>query len=265
MIEHRVPTPAGELHAVDLGDPTAPSVLLVHPINLSSPAWYAVAEALAPQWHVIALDLRGHGRSHANGPFGVDAWRADCLAVLDHLGVESFHVAGGSLGGTISATLAAYHPDRVRSLMTFGSAARSGVQRDTVRRMLDELGVAGMFRKAFTEFTFGPATSTEIVEYALTIANPNSEPVVRAVWEATQGTDVREAVSAVRCPASVLTGEFDTTCPPERGRELAELTGASFELMEGLGHIPMLEDPERVVDAWRRHQARIADGLVGER
>lgn len=245
--------PSGPLNVLEFGDRRSPAVLLVHPINLRAECWADFVGQLVGTWRVIAPDLRGHGASTPRGPYGVAAWAEDCLGVADALEVETFHAVGGSLGGTICVSLAANHGERVRSVMTLGSAARSGVQRERVLGMMDEFGVQGMFRKAFTEFTFGPSTPPEVVERGIEMSNPHDESVVRAVWNAAQDTDIRDQVPRLTCPVTVLTGEHDTTCPPDRGRELAALARARFDVLPGVGHMPMLEAPAVVARAWEAH------------
>jgi pimeloyl-ACP methyl ester carboxylesterase len=66
------------------------------------------AETEAPWWKA----LLGRGTS----PYGADAFAADALTVMDALGWESAHVAGGSMGGGVCQLLAVHHPERVRSM-----------------------------------------------------------------------------------------------------------------------------------------------------
>ena len=82
-----------------------------------------VTEALAGEFRVISMDLRGHGLSgkpHAPELYG-DAMAEDVIALLDHLGIEKAHVAGYSLGGIITLKLATTHPDRLLSASPLGA------------------------------------------------------------------------------------------------------------------------------------------------
>lgn len=256
--EHLVPGPAGPLRVRTAGDPEGPAVLLVHPINLRSDCWAPLIGHLPDDRHYLAPDLRGHGGSTADGPFGWAHWVADCLAVVDHFGPADLEVIGGSLGGTIGLGVALERPALVRSVLVMGSAARSGVKKSAVLDLLDELGVAGMFRRAFRDFTFGPGTPDEVIENAIAMANPNPVEVVRQVWLGAQRTDIRDRATAISAPVTVLTGAADTTCPPERGRELAAVTGGDFLMLPGVGHMPMLEAPELVARHWSAHLERAA-------
>jgi pimeloyl-ACP methyl ester carboxylesterase len=77
-----------------------------------------VARALPPDVAFVALDLRGRGASASlPAPFGMRSHCADVVRVLDALGVESVVAAGHSMGGYVTARLAADHPARVQSLV----------------------------------------------------------------------------------------------------------------------------------------------------
>jgi pimeloyl-ACP methyl ester carboxylesterase len=96
----------------------APLVLAIHGITSNSRTWLATARALGDTAALIAVDLRGRGRSSGlPPPFGLDAHVRDMVAVLDHVRIERAVVAGHSLGAYIAARLATTHPDRVDRLV----------------------------------------------------------------------------------------------------------------------------------------------------
>jgi pimeloyl-ACP methyl ester carboxylesterase len=109
----------GRLATFRLGaEPSAPPVVAIHGITSTSRTWLAIARALEGRASLIALDLRGRGRSNAlPPPFGIDAHVRDVIAVLDHFGLDRAVIAGHSLGAYIAARLATLHPDRVDSLV----------------------------------------------------------------------------------------------------------------------------------------------------
>jgi pimeloyl-ACP methyl ester carboxylesterase len=109
----------GRLATFRLGaEPSAPPVVAIHGITSTSRSWLAIARALDDRASLIALDLRGRGRSNAlPPPFGIDAHVRDVIAVLDHFGLDRAVIAGHSLGAYIAGRLATLHPDRVESLI----------------------------------------------------------------------------------------------------------------------------------------------------
>jgi pimeloyl-ACP methyl ester carboxylesterase len=79
--------------------------------------WPGTTALLARDYRVIALDVRGHGRSAR--PTTIDAYGPELVEVvvrlLDHLKIKKAHIVGYSMGGIIAANVIARHPDRVLS------------------------------------------------------------------------------------------------------------------------------------------------------
>jgi pimeloyl-ACP methyl ester carboxylesterase len=102
-------------------------ILLIAPGGMRSEAGYWLntpwnpIEQLAPRYRVIAMDQRNAGRS--TGPIesdqGWDTYTADQLALMDHLGVDRFHVAGMCIGGSYIMNLVKTAPDRIASAVVF--------------------------------------------------------------------------------------------------------------------------------------------------
>jgi pimeloyl-ACP methyl ester carboxylesterase len=118
-------------------------VVLVHgfganiAVNWGKPG---IIQALARSYQVIALDDRGHGQSEK--PHDSDAYRGqmaeDVIRLMDHLKVRQAHVVGYSLGGFITMTLLATHPERLRSA-TVAGAGWSATGLETYKPMIDRL------------------------------------------------------------------------------------------------------------------------------
>jgi pimeloyl-ACP methyl ester carboxylesterase len=112
----QVPVSGGDLAVFRLG--VGPPVVAVHGITSSSRAWLAVARALAGRASLLAVDLRGRGRSNAlPGPYGLAAHVADLVAVLDAFGLERAVLAGHSLGAYVVARFAVEHAERAQAVV----------------------------------------------------------------------------------------------------------------------------------------------------
>jgi pimeloyl-ACP methyl ester carboxylesterase len=241
-----IPGPAGRLRGWTAGarDADRLPVLFVHPINLQGASWEGVAAALDPPRFALMPDMRAHGGSDAAGPFGLEEWGSDLLAVLDHFEVPRAHVVGGSLGGPLAIWLAATHPERVASITAIGSAL--AIEGDDVEAVLDvlrEKGVQGMFREVIPVISVAPGTDTAVIERILELANPNDVETVGAVWGATIAADSAPLAPRVTVPALVISGEHDKTCTPDQGREMATALETELVMMPGVGHLPMVEAP----------------------
>ena len=96
----------------------APTALLVHATGFHGRVWDRLIQELPQDWRVLALELRGHGRSSKEGPF--DRWEyygQDLVEWLDHLGLEDAITAGHSMGGWAVCYAALERPQAFRHLV----------------------------------------------------------------------------------------------------------------------------------------------------
>jgi pimeloyl-ACP methyl ester carboxylesterase len=109
----------GPLACFRFGKPDATQIAIaVHGITSNSRAWLPVARALGDEAALVAIDLRGRGRSSGlPGPYGIGIHVRDLLGVIDVLGLERALLVGHSLGAYVVARLAASHPDRATSVV----------------------------------------------------------------------------------------------------------------------------------------------------
>lgn len=99
-------------------------VVLIHGWAVDSSMWGAVATTLAPQFRVITLDCRGHGKSdkpHDPRAYGPQMAQ-DVVRLLDHLGIARAHLVGYSMGAILVGEILAEHPERVLSAVFAGGA-----------------------------------------------------------------------------------------------------------------------------------------------
>ncbi|MFF2076785.1 alpha/beta fold hydrolase [Kitasatospora sp. NPDC058162] len=99
------------------GRPDGPPLVLLHALGERAADWDAVLPDLAPDHHVYALDLRGHGDSGRTARYGLAEMREDVLAFLDALGLDRIDLVGHSMGGAVAYLLAQAAPERVRRLV----------------------------------------------------------------------------------------------------------------------------------------------------
>ncbi|MFI6847628.1 alpha/beta fold hydrolase [Kitasatospora sp. NBC_00085] len=118
MTDHRiVELPEVALAYREHGTPGGPPLVLLHALGERATDWDGVLPGLAPQHHVYALDLRGHGDSGRPGRYGFELMRDDVLGFLDALGLERVDLVGHSMGGVVAYLLAQEHPGRIGRLV----------------------------------------------------------------------------------------------------------------------------------------------------
>ena len=118
-VEHRYTAPAGEICWFEWGVAVAkPTLLLLHATGFHARCWDATVAALPDDQHVIALDLRGHGRSYR--PDSLSDWMAtadDVVAFLRDQMAAPVIAVGHSMGAYVAARAAAVAPDRFAQLL----------------------------------------------------------------------------------------------------------------------------------------------------
>jgi lipase len=99
------------MHLYEWGDPDAPTIVCLHGITAQGERFRRLAEErLAQRWHVVAPDLRGHGRSGYEPPWDLEQHLEDLLETAP---ADARLWVGHSFGGRLVLELAARHPERV--------------------------------------------------------------------------------------------------------------------------------------------------------
>jgi pimeloyl-ACP methyl ester carboxylesterase len=113
-----------QLYAEEHGK--GPTLVLLHNFGSSSQAWKFALPELAGRFHVVLIDLPGHG--HSTGwsvpKFDYPGAARAIFEVLDKLGVKDFELIGPSIGGALALRMAAEQPERISALVTIGGFDR---------------------------------------------------------------------------------------------------------------------------------------------
>ena len=97
-------------------------VILLHGGLGNSNYWGKQVRALAPNYRVIVMDSRGHGRSTRDAkPYSYDLMASDVVALMDHLKIDKAAIVGWSDGAIIGLDIAMKHPERMTKLFAFAA------------------------------------------------------------------------------------------------------------------------------------------------
>ena len=108
----------------DLGGAGKPPLVVLHGLLGSSRNWLTTGGDLAARYHVLAPDLRNHGKSPHGEPMDYETMMADLLAWLDAQGLAKVTLMGHSMGGKVAMLLACRHPERVERLVVVDIAPK---------------------------------------------------------------------------------------------------------------------------------------------
>jgi pimeloyl-ACP methyl ester carboxylesterase len=212
------------------------------------------------RFRLIAFDLPWHGKSSPPPGFERERYQLTTelyvdtvMAVCRALKLERPVVMGCSIGGRAVLHLASRHGDYFRAAIGLQSATHADAGADTRLRDL---------RVLHRPDVHGQEAAAGLVACLIAPTSPETEKW-ETLWHYMQGGpgiflgdlhyyftdgDLRngllDGLDTRRCPLHLLTGEYDISATPAMTAELAKLVNAtSFQVMEGLGHFPMSENP----------------------
>jgi pimeloyl-ACP methyl ester carboxylesterase len=235
-------------------------VLLIQGIGVTGSGWTPQVEALRGNFRTLVYDHRGLGGSRpCSGAITVEAMARDALALMDHLGWDSAHVVGHSMGGVIAQQLALDAPKRIRSLSLLCTFVRG---KDGARptpfvlwmTLRTRLGTRRMRRRAFLELILPKADlATEDTDALASRLVPilgrdlaDNPPILIKQLRALGNHDVSARLGELAgIPTWVVSAECDPIAPPSQGRRLAAaIPGAAFDCFPGASHGLTLHRPE---------------------
>jgi len=249
-----------------------PLVLLIHGMAGSATTWKQVMPALSERFTVLAPDLLGHGDSDkAKGDYSLGAMASTLRDLIVGLGYKRATVVGQSYGGGIALQFAYQYPERCERLVLV-NAGGLGKEVNRVLRMLTlpgsealllvacappvrrivELIGGFMFRKKLENATVIPELWRSYASLGDVEGRRAFLRTLRAVIDP-RGQSVSahdKLYLAAGMPTLIVWGEDDGIIPVEHAYEAHKvIAGSWLEIIEGVGHYPHCEAPERFVTA----------------
>ncbi|ADV67521.1 alpha/beta fold hydrolase [Deinococcus maricopensis] len=208
-------------------DGSGPPMLLIHGLSGSRRWWRRNLHALQAHYTVYVVDLVGFGSARRQRPLGVRE-SADLIARwMGSLNLTPAAVVGHSMGGHISAHLAARHPDRVAALVL---VCASGLLRGDWWRVALHLPRAALAGKA----DFLPTIMFDAARAGLVT-------LVRAT-RSLLADDITDFLARIQVPTLVVWGARDALVPLPLGKALSEgIQGAQFVVFPRAGHVAMVD------------------------
>lgn len=253
MSEERVLAVGGnQIRILIDGNPDRPWLTCLHGAATNVHLWDTQIEPLGSMFHILRIDVRGHGKSTADVVANTfDDLAGDVIAVWDALGIKKSTVMGLSLGGMTGFGLAIAHPDRVERLIAADcrSDAPDFFANSWVARLqvLKDKGMEGIAEATIpmwmTEATQSGRPDTIAGARALIMTTSDDGYV--SVATPLMTLDYKKDLGKIICPTLLIVGSLDGPHPEEMSKMAELIPGAKFAEVEGAGHLSNFEQPER--------------------
>jgi pimeloyl-ACP methyl ester carboxylesterase len=259
-----------KLHYLDYGTPGRPSMLCVHG-GAAHAHWFDfVAPALSADYHVRALDLRGHGDSQAAEPpsYRYQDYASDLAAAIEKLDLRDFVLVGHSMGGMVSLVYAAGYPGRVSRLIVADSTMQMGEDRvATLRDVGTRQGsVYATQEELVARYRLRPSGTLAMPETVRYVAAHSSRQSADGTWRHKFDRNVyarRENIDGmpywdrIRIPALIVKGDHSPRISPEIFAEVkARCPQVELAEVPQSDHHVTLDNPPGFVDAVRPFLSR---------
>ncbi len=209
------------------GESGAPVLVLSHSLGASGAMWRHQVKAWGEHFSILLPDHRGHGRSSLpDGPYSIQDFGRDTLALLDALDLPRVRFCGVSLGGMTGLWLAQEAPERVERMAVCNTAARIEDPALLRERMvqIERDGLESIV-EGVLERWFRPATRESQpgeIELARRMVLGTPAAGYAATGRAVCELDLREGLAGIEVPALVVAGRFDEATPPAWGQAIAK-------------------------------------------
>ena len=224
--------------------------LFINSLGTDYRIWDKVVEPLQEYGNILLFDKRGHGLSDtARETKGLEDFTEDVWLLLNHLEIKSCIVIGLSVGGIIAQLLAHYHPAMVEKLILCDTRHKIGFT-DLWNNRINQIKSHGLksiaddvIKRWFPPFFH--AGHPVIVEGCKNMLVRCDLKGYVQTCEAIRDADTTGIAKQIKKPVLCVVGSEDKSTTVEEVKALADLIEDSgFEIIEGSGHIPCVDNPE---------------------
>lgn len=237
-----------------------PALVFVHGWACDRGSWAEQIGPLSRTHRLVAIDLAGHGESgRERTEWTIAAFGADVAAVVKALELERVVLIGHSMGGDVIVEAARRLPGRVAGLVWVDTYTKIGAPRtpEQVRTFLAPFRANFAERaRLFVRVMFLPGSDAELVERVAADMSAAPPPIAIATLKSavTYDREIPGALRELGLPVIAIN-------PDNRATDIDNLKshGVDVVIMRGVGHFPMMEDPEAFNILLKETIARFAE------
>lgn len=238
-------------------------IVLVHGFGANKDNWTRLARELTDDFNVYAIDLPGHGDSSKALDLGYrfEDQVEHLSEILTSLGIEQAHMMGNSMGGAITALYAATYPQQVRSAVLFDPAGIFEYDSELVELVMGGdnpliPSEQGDFKRlidfALEKKPFVPWPIYDVMEEKAIANREVNEVIFAAIRDSGYEPDFRNAITRIKAPVLVIWGKEDRVINYRNADVFVDrIPDARMVLLDGVGHAPMVEVPEKSAQLFR--------------
>jgi 3-oxoadipate enol-lactonase len=231
-----------------------PTLMLSNSLGTTLQMWEPQMRTLTQLFRVIRYDRRGHGRSSVpSGPYSMERFGRDVIAILDDLNIDKVHWCGLSMGGMVGQWLGANAPERLGRIVLANTACYYPDPTNWLNRIkaIKDGGMA-----AVADTVIAAWLTADFREREPQIANSLKSMLLAtpvdgylACCEALSTLDQRELLPSIKSPTLVIAGRNDMSTPIAAGEMIrSKIPGASLTILDA-AHISNVEQPHAFTDA----------------
>jgi abhydrolase domain-containing protein 6 len=254
-----------------------PVLLLLHGFGANKDNWTRIGRHLTPHFRVIAPDLPGFGEStHTSDiDYRYPAQVQRLKAFVSALDIKSFHIGGNSMGGNIAGRYTAMCPADVISLWLIAPGGVASAEPSEMARMLnageknpliaqDVKGYEQLLDFVFVKRPFIPRAIKQYLVAEAVTNRPLNQKIFEQIQSDNNGVSLEKLVQGLQTPTLILWGDRDRVLHVSGAKILESvIPDARVVILEGVGHVPMVEKPKPSADAFIYFQEFVQTGEPG--
>ena len=247
------------IHYVDWGNASARPLIVIHGLDRVSRTFDHLVPHFAARFHVIAIDMRGHGDSawDPEGRYLVEDHVGDVEGLVQQLGLKNITIWGNSTGGRVAQVFAGKHPDLVAAVISedVGPERPRQIADSYSRRVKQEEAGWATEDELLAQLRKSNAGVSDAVLVPYARYGTRRRDDGRLIWKRDPqlvkgfvATDLWRYVRDIKAPILYVIGGRSTIVPMETQEQLRKtLPNARIVTMPGLGHFPSDEKPQEFV------------------
>jgi len=233
------------------------TVVLLHGFGADKDTWSRFGKHLTPHFRVIAPDLPGFGESSADPDmdYSINAQVDRVRAFLKALGIETFHLGGSSMGGSIAGAYAVRYPQDVNSLLLIAPGGVAASEPSEMLTMLKQGQAPPLIVQNAREYDYlldfvfhQRPYIPGVVQRQLARQTIKRQSLYTRIWKQLEGAwttqPLEGALNGLEIPTLIVWGTNDRVLHVSGAKILeAVMPQAKIALLEAAGHLPMVEQP----------------------